>query len=319
MEHLTINPPLIDQYKRHIHKLRVQLTDACNFRCFYCMPENIKFKKRNDLLSSQEIVDICTILNEFGIDEMRLTGGEPTISKDFEKIVLGLSELKLAKFGLTSNGFILEKKLSFLKNTNCQSINISLDSLNEERFNQITKGNYFKSVMSSILKAREMDFNIKLNVVLFKGINDQEVFDFMDFSIKHDIEIRFLELMKIGPAYEMNPELFISAGQILKQIKQKEQLIKQKVSVDSTSFNYISESGAKIGFIASESKPFCGSCSRLRLSATGKLRACLMSEAGLDLKDKKKSEYKDILYSVMSMKPSGRIEYIEQSMNQIGG
>ncbi|MBC7475903.1 MAG: hypothetical protein H7263_16595 [Candidatus Sericytochromatia bacterium] len=125
--------------------------------------------------------------------------------------------------------------------------------------------------------------------------------------------------MKIGPAYEMNPELFISAGQILKQIKQKEQLIKQKVSVDSTSFNYISESGAKIGFIASESKPFCGSCSRLRLSATGKLRACLMSEAGLDLKDKKKSEYKDILYSVMSMKPSGRIEYIEQSMNQIGG
>ncbi|MBC7474287.1 MAG: radical SAM protein, partial [Candidatus Sericytochromatia bacterium] len=146
MEHLTINPPLIDQYKRHIHKLRVQLTDACNFRCFYCMPENIKFKKRNDLLSSQEIIDICTILNDFGIDEMRLTGGEPTISKDFEKIVLGLSELKLAKFGLTSNGFILEKKLSFLKNTNCQSINISLDSLNEERFNQITKGNYFKSV-----------------------------------------------------------------------------------------------------------------------------------------------------------------------------
>ena len=125
--------------------------------------------------------------------------------------------------------------------------------------------------------------------------------------------------MKIGPAYEMNPELFIPADEIINKIKKTEDLIKIKVSLDSTSFNFRTSSGAKIGFIASESKPFCFSCSRLRLSATGKLRACLMSENGIDLKDKSKNEYPDILNSVMAMKPYDRIHHIEQSMNQIGG
>ncbi len=310
---------LVDSYFRHIHKLRVQLTDACNFRCFYCMPENIKFMKRSNLLRADEIINICSFLNEYGIDEIRVTGGEPTIRAEFEEIISGLSELSLNKLGLTTNGFSLEKKLPFLKMTNCKNINVSLDSLNRDKFAKITKSNYFDSVYSSILKARDLGFAVKVNVVLFRGINDNEISDFIKFSANHDIEVRFLELMKIGPAYEMNPELFIPADEIINKIKKTEDLIKIKVSLDSTSFNFRTSSGAKIGFIASESKPFCFSCSRLRLSATGKLRACLMSENGIDLKDKSKNEYPDILNSVMAMKPYDRIHHIEQSMNQIGG
>jgi cyclic pyranopterin phosphate synthase len=311
---------VIDSYQRHIHKLRVQLTDACNFRCFYCMPENIKFKPHKDLLTPKEIFNICSILNEdFGVDELRITGGEPTIRPEFEEIVTLLSQINAKKLGLTTNAFILNEKLPFLKNTNCKNINISLDSLKKDNFNKITKGNYFNRVFKSILDAKEMGFNVKINTVLLRGINDNEILDFVKFSSKYDIEVRFLELMKIGMGYENNNDLFISASEIIKKIKEEEKLKPIKVSNDSTSFNYITSSGGKVGFIASESMPFCSSCSRLRLSATGKLRACLMSESGIDLKNKSRDEYREILYSVIAMKPFQRIDHIEQVMNQIGG
>lgn len=311
---------LIDSYQRHIHKLRVQLTDACNFRCFYCMPMDIKFKPHHELLTPKEIFDICSVLNEdFGIDEMRITGGEPTIRPEFEEIVTLLSKINVNKLGMTTNGFILEEKLPFLKTTNCKNINVSLDSLKKEDFNKITRSKYFDKVFNSILKAKEAGFNIKVNTVLLRGSTDKEITDFINFSAKYDIEVRFLELMKIGLAYENNNSLFISAKEVIDKIKETEKLKPVRVSQDSTSFNYITSSGAKIGFIASESMPFCGSCSRLRLTATGKLRACLMSEQGLDLKNKSRDEYHEILTSVIAMKPFQRIHHIDQVMNQIGG
>lgn len=311
---------LIDSFQRHIHKLRVQLTDACNFRCFYCMPENMKFKPNKDLLTPEEIYNICKILNEdFGVDELRMTGGEPTLRPEFKEIVTLLSKINTRKLGLTTNAFFLEDKLDFLKTTNCRNINISLDSLDKERFNKITKGNYFNKVYNSVLKAKEKGFNVKINTVLLRGFNDNEIKDFLKFSSQYDIEVRFLELMKIGMAYENNNNLFISASEVINKLKETETLKPVKVSTDSTSFNYITSSGAKIGFIASESMPFCGSCSRLRLTATGKLRACLMSESGIDLKNQPKDKYRDILYSVMAMKPIQRIEHIDQVMSQIGG
>ncbi len=318
LENLQL-PKIEDKYLRHIHKLRVQLTDACNFRCFYCMPENVKFKKQPELLSKDKIVSISAELVNLGIDEIRITGGEPTIRKDFKEIVLGLSELPLKRLGLTTNGFNLVNHLTFLKNTNCQNINISLDSLDKNKFNKITKTNYFDNVIQSILKSKELNFNIKVNIVVSRSINDDEILDFINFSAENDIEVRFLELMKIGPAYEMNPSLFIPANEMLKKIKEFHHLRKIKVSNDSTSFNYITDSKAKIGFIASESQPFCNSCSRLRLSATGILRACLMSEDGINLKNIDKQYYSEIIKKVIDMKPIERIDFINQSMNQIGG
>jgi len=283
------------------------------------MPANVKFMDKANLLSSAEIFRICSVLNDFGIDEIRLTGGEPTIREEFKEIVLKLSELKLKKLGLTTNGYLLGKKLGFLKETACQYINISLDSLQEDKFNQITNSNKFKEVYSAILKARELGFKTRINTVMLKGINDNEINNFIEFSAKNDIEVIFIELMKIGQANQYNQDLFMSAGAAIQKIKETERLLPIGVNKDSTSFKYKTASGGKIGFIASESRPFCHSCSRIRLSATGKLRACIMSEAGINLKGLNPDDYDKVLRRVIEMKPYERIEFINQPMYEIGG
>lgn len=312
-------PRLIDPHGRILHKVRVQLTDACNFRCFYCMPANIKFIPSADLLNSQEFVTICSNLVDFGIDEMRVSGGEPTLRKDFEEIITGLSRLRLLRLGLTTNGFFLKDRLPFLTTTRCRHINVSLDSLRRERFRSITKTDYFDEVYAAVLQAKQMGFYVKVNVVLLKGYNDDELFDFVDFSARYGIEVRFLELMKIGPCRAGQSRLFVCAQEAIARIEERETLTPRSVNRDSTSFNFDTASGARIGFIASESQPFCGFCSRLRLTATGRLRACLMSEAGVDLRGRSKDEYPRLLQSVMGMKPTGRIDHIRQPMYQIGG
>lgn len=310
---------IVDGHGRHIHKLRVQLTDFCNFRCHYCMPESPEFLPTAQLLSSRELIDITSVLVDLGIDEIRLSGGEPTLRKDFETIVKGISDLPVLKLGLTTNGFILKEKLDFLKTTRCQNINISLDSLRSERFNSITRTTAFSKVLESILETKRQGFKVKVNMVVMRGINDDEIMDFVAFSARHDIEVRFLELMKIGCSVKNHALQFIPAQEIIKRIEEIEKLTPQSVNRDSTSFNFTTESGAKIGFIASESQAFCGFCSRLRLTATGKLRACIMSEAGLSLRGKSKEEYPQILKSVLKLKPITRIEQIPQPMYQIGG
>jgi cyclic pyranopterin phosphate synthase len=283
------------------------------------MPPGAQFLPSSECLRAQELVEICSRLVDFGIDEIRISGGEPTIRKDFDEIVRGLSDLPLKKLGVTTNGFCLQEKLPVLKNTLCQHINVSLDSLDEERFRTITKANHFKNIYRGVLMAQEMGFKVKVNVVLMREVNDHEIFDFLEFSRKHDIEVRFLELMKIGCARLHHERHFIPAKEIIKEIEERHQLIPRSVNIDSTAFNFVTDHGAKIGFIASESQPFCGFCSRLRLTATGILRSCLMVEHGINLRGKDISQYPDILRSVIARKPMERLEKIDQPMYQIGG
>jgi cyclic pyranopterin phosphate synthase len=310
---------LADGHGRRIHKLRLQVTDACNFRCFYCMPRQFKFAPPSQLLKAKEFIDICSALVDLGIDEVRISGGEPTLRGDLEKIIEGLSSLPVLKLGMTTNGYCLEDKIDFLSQTKCRNINISLDSLNKKRFREITKSESFDAVYSAILKAKEKGLRVKVNVVALRGLNDDEVFDYIDFSAKHKIEVRFLELMKIGPDHREQSGLFVIAQEMIRKIEEREELIPQSVNSDSTAFNFKTSSGGAIGFIASESQPFCQFCSRMRLSATGALRACLMSDSGISLRGRDKSEYPAILRSVMAMKPFDRIESIRQPMYQIGG
>ena len=169
---------LIDSYGRRIRKLRVSLLDACNFRCFYCMPEDVKFKSHKDWLSTEEILNISSLMVGYGVEQIRLTGGEPLMRKGFREIVTGLSDLPLQKLGFTTNGFYLERELDFLKDTNCKHINISLDSLNEDKFNVITRKKSFHKVYPAILKAANSGLKVKVNTVLLKGINDNEILDF---------------------------------------------------------------------------------------------------------------------------------------------
>jgi cyclic pyranopterin phosphate synthase len=283
------------------------------------MPEGTKFRPARDLLSPGEISDICRSLHGLGIEEVRVTGGEPTVRPEFDRIMALLAGIPWAKFGLTSNGFLLKPKLDMLKDLGCRNLNISLDSLNADRFKSITGSARFADVHDTILAARALGLDVKVNMIVFRGMNDDEVPDFARFSARHDVEVRFLELMKVGPADSRHPDLFVSADEILARLRATEDLIPVDVPVDSTAFSYRTASGARLGFIASESKPFCGACSRLRLTATGRLRACLFSEAGVELRGREPAEYPEILGRVMALKPTGRLPRILQPMNQIGG
>jgi cyclic pyranopterin phosphate synthase len=283
------------------------------------MPEGTKFRPARDLLSPGEIADICRSLHDLGIEEIRVTGGEPTVRPEFDRIMELVAGVPWAKFGLTSNGFLLKPKLPMLKELGCKHLNISLDSLDAERFRSITGSARFADVRDTILAARELGLDVKVNMIVFRGINDNEIPDFAAFSARHDVEVRFLELMKVGPADSRHPELFVPADEMLARLRAIEELIPVDVPLDATAFAYRTPSGARLGFIASESKPFCGACSRLRLTATGRLRACLFSEAGVELRGKEPSEYPEILGRVMALKPTGRLPRILQPMNQIGG
>jgi cyclic pyranopterin phosphate synthase len=310
---------LTDPHGRGIRKLRLQLTDACNFRCFYCMPEGTRFKPARDLLSPGEIAGICRSLHGLGIEEIRVTGGEPTVRPEFDAIMARLADIPWKKFGITSNGYLLGPKLRMLKELGCRHVNISLDSLDPDRFRSITGSARFADVRDTILSARELGLDVKVNMIVFRGKNDDEVPAFARFSAAHGVEVRFLELMKVGPADARHPDLFVPAEEMLARLRETEELIPVDVPIDSTAFAYRTASGARLGFIASESKPFCGACSRLRLSATGRLRACLFSEAGVELRGQDVSGYPDILGRVMALKPTGRLPRILQPMNQIGG
>ena len=311
---------LKDVHGRIIKKLRISLTDSCNFRCFYCMPSNPQFMHQSKLLSPQEFANICSLLVDQGINQIRITGGEPTLRRNFKEIVTKISQLPITKLGITSNGFLLGKYLDFLKSHHCHHINISLDSLRENRFNKITGTNSFRTVLNTILQTKKMGFNLKINTVLMKGYNDDEILDFVDFSATHDIEVRFLEAMKIGQILSQQNSLFVSAQTAIEEIKKKYELTPMvKMEPDSTSFNFLTKEGANIGFIASESRPFCNSCSRWRLSADGILRACLMSGKGINLRSLNKSELALKLAELLKMKPRSRIKEIHQDMHAIGG
>ncbi len=311
--------PLIDNYGRRIRKLRVSLLDACNFRCVYCMPLNPVFMDSSRWLRPDEIEKVCSTLVDFGLEQIRLTGGEPTLRDDFRDIVLRLSTLSLDKLGLTTNGWNLTKELDFLNDSNCKHINISLDSLTKEIFNRITKRDYLDKVLDSILSAKRLGFHVKINTVLMRGINDHEIFDFIKFSAEHDVEVRFLELMSIGQVSGSKDKLFVPASEVIQMISSREELTGEQSKCDSTSFNFKTSSGASIGFIASETLPFCHNCSRWRLSADGFLRVCLMSEKGIYIRDTVPEDYKLILNELLKMKPYRKIERVEQDMYKIGG
>ncbi len=309
----------IDPQGRVIHKLRVQLTDACNFRCLYCMPEKSAFLSARELLTPAELTRICKGLHALGVDELRITGGEPTLRSDFEAAMEALAEIPWSSMGLTTNGSLLAGKLDFLREIGCTSLNISLDSLNPHRFAELSRRDQFSATLSSIHAALDKGFRVKINMVVMRGKNDAEIKDFLEFSIRYGVAVRFLELMKVGPGAQRHAERFVAAAEILERLGEWDDVIPASAPPDSTARLFTTLRGGKIGIIASESLPFCGTCSRLRLTATGKLRSCLFSEAGLDVRHEDTLDFPEILHRVMGMKPTGRLPLIAQAMNQIGG
>lgn len=325
-----------DAHGRTMRKLRVQLTDACNLRCFYCMPDNPRFLSASALMSPSELESVVRALVPFGLSEIRLTGGEPTSRREFLEICKRLSPLASERLGMTTNGLFPTRLLDSLwEHTRLRHLNFSLDSLQESRFKTITRYGDVNKVIHNIRVARDRGFTVKINCILFRDINVDEVMDFVSFSEKEQIEVRFLEYMAVGPRHEDFRRHFISARAIQEDIRGRRTLTPLPSEPDATAYRFATHSlttgaecaerpnqGAqpgRIGFIASESEPFCSSCSRLRLSATGVLRSCLFREEGLSVRHVSAADLEKTIRAVVSMKPVGRPARIVQPMNQIGG
>lgn len=309
---------LTDEYGRRMRKLRVSLLDACNFRCTYCMPASATFSRAHDLLMPDELGTIVGHLVKLGIEEVRLTGGDPTMRRELVEIARCLSEVPLKGLGMTTNGYLLKKFLPDLKHTRLTGINISLDSLDPTRFASIARFDGLKEVIAAIDAAVEAGFKVKLNTVLMRQ-NFSELVALIEFARARNIEIRFLELMKIGVALDFFDSEFISAGEAIHLMRQLYKMHQVPVPSDSTAFKYELDNGARVGFIASETQPFCGSCSRLRLDPKGNLRACLMKEDSLSLRGLPYDEYPEVVSRIISWKPYERLEKTDQPMYQIGG
>jgi len=276
---------LIDKFGRIHDYIRISLTDKCNLNCVYCNPGTHNYKKlgKNDILTYNELIRLIKIfLFDFEVRKIRFTGGEPLIRKDIITFFEKLHDVKRRhdfEFCLTTNGTLLEDKIFRLKELGLNKLNISIDSLNAEKFKQITGKNIIKSVIHSIDIAEECKFDeLKINVVLIKGINDGEIFDFVDFVRDRKITLRFIEYMPFS-CNGWNKKMFISCEEIKSMIEKKYNLKKINDSKLRVASNFnIEGNRSSIGFISSISNLFCGSCNRIRIKSNGNMKSCLFSK-----------------------------------------
>lgn len=274
---------------RMINYLRLSITDRCNLRCTYCMPEEgIHFKPHDEILSYEEMFHLVTISIRCGIRKVRLTGGEPLVRKGFVRFIERLSAVKeLDEITLTTNGVLLKEFAADLKRFGISRINVSLDSLKPERFLHITGRDHFARVWAGIQEAERLGFSpIKINVVAMKGINDDEILDFARLTIEKPYHIRFIEFMPVGEQNSWTPRRFLSVEEIHRKIQTLGNLRPvQSNQLDGPAERYVLE-GAKgeLGLIGALSHHFCDRCNRLRLTADGHLRGCLLSDQELDIK-----------------------------------
>ena len=279
---------LVDHCNRHLNYLRISITDRCNLRCVYCVPKDrIPRLDHDEILTYEEILRIVRIGIDLGITKIRVTGGEPLVRKGVYQFLNDLSTIEgLSDISLTTNGVSLKESLTKIKSAGINRINISLDTLNRKKFKNITGFDTFDQVWQGIELAEKMGFDpIKLNVVALNGINDDELIDMAKLSLTHPFHIRFIEFMPIGKS-NMDAVPLLLAPEIKKRISKLGDLIPvQKSAHDGPARRYKFEGAmGEIGFIHALSHHFCDQCNRLRLTASGQLRPCLLSDHQEDLK-----------------------------------
>ncbi|WCT14026.1 GTP 3',8-cyclase MoaA [Mucilaginibacter jinjuensis] len=279
---------LVDQHGRRLNYLRLSVTDRCNFRCYYCMPEEgINFAPRKELLSFEEMYQLSNVFVGLGIDKIRITGGEPFVRNGIIPFLYKLSELDgLKEIVVTSNGTLSAKHQSALKEMGIRKINISLDSLDAERFHRITRRDSFDTVYNGILGLLDDGFEIKLNCVIADNKNIEDIIPFIELTKNHPLSVRFLEEMPFNGS-AISGYSGWDYQRIYQHISQHYTDINRIISDDnSTSVNYkIPGYAGGFGIIPSFSRTFCGTCNRVRLSATGELRTCLYGPPVANLRD----------------------------------
>jgi len=284
--------PLRDAHNRIIRDLRVSLTDRCNFRCFYCLPHGEPpLARKETILTYEEIAYLCDIFVSLGIEKVRLTGGEPLLRKDVPKLVARLSKLKpnLKDLALTTNGFDFPRYAAALKDAGLDRVTISLDSLDREKFLDITGVDALDKVYAAINAAKKFGFEpIKINACVVRGRNDDEVVNFARFARENSISMRFIEFMPLDSGHEWSREMVVPGRAIHDAINAIFPLrLKQYSRGSETAWKYEFADGVagEIGIIAPVTEMFCGACSRIRLTADGQIRTCLFSTAEHNLRD----------------------------------
>jgi len=280
-----------DKYDREINYLRVSITDRCNLRCTYCRPkEGISLKGHSDILRYEEIIRIVSQAVKMGMIKVRLTGGEPLVRRGFVDFVKDLKKIPgLRDISLTTNGILLDQYAEDIFKAGITRINISLDSLDKDKYFQITRGGHLDDVFRGIAAAEKAGFSpIKINAVVMKGFNDNETLDFAQLAIKKPFQVRFIEIMPISSVNANQPEDFLPTNYLFETIRRHfklEPLAGKKNKSDGPAKIYKVKGGlGEIGFINPVSDHFCSTCNRLRLTADGKLRACLLKDEEIDLR-----------------------------------
>ena len=274
---------LTDTFGRIHNYLRISVTDHCNFRCSYCMPdENMVFTPNKKLMQLEEIVEIAGIFIKFGVNKIRITGGEPLLRKGISEVLYALSKLPV-ELTLTTNASLVHQYIQVLLDCSVRSLNISLDTFDRKKFFEISRRDEFERVMANIRLLIQHDFQLKLNVVVIRNFNEHEIIDFIEFTRDNPVEIRFIEYMPF-PGNNWKKEEVVSKSEILGLIANRFEFEKTIDPEHATASGYqVAGFKGSFGIISTVTAPFCGSCNRLRLTADGKMKNCLFSQGELDL------------------------------------
>ncbi|HVR44567.1 MAG TPA: GTP 3',8-cyclase MoaA [Thermoanaerobaculia bacterium] len=326
---------LRDSYGRTIGDLRISITDRCNFRCTYCIPvENIEWKRREEILRYEEILRLARIFAGFGVRKLRVTGGEPLLRPDVVSLLERLAEVEgIADLALTTNGKLLARFAPALRAAGVQRLNVSLDSLRPERFHRMTQRDSLGEVLEGIEAAVEAGFHpVKINAVVIRGVNDDEIVDFARFAAETGHAVRFIEFMPLDSGHAWSMDQVVPGKEIVATLRESMELVPlapRSAAETATRWGFPG-SGGEIGVIAPVTAPFCGNCNRIRLTADGQVRTCLFSMQEYDLKTPMRegasdAELETLLMAAVGAKEQGhrinRSDFVQpaRTMSCIGG
>jgi len=335
-------PTLLDKFGRVHTNLRISVTDRCNIRCFYCMPnELVQFKPRDEILTFEEIVRFVSVVATAGVNKLRITGGEPLLRAELPELIRQLRGIPgIHDIALTTNGILLDQQAGDLKAAGLDRLNVSLDTLSEEVFEKIVRRKGLHRVLDGIGTAKQIGFKqIRLNAIAIKDLTESEIIPLVKFAIEQDMHLRFIEFMPLDADQNWTMDNVLTGSAIRKIIEQEfgelQPAARTDMSQPATDFEFVQDkasanvAGAKIGFINSVSEPFCGACNRLRITAEGGVRNCLFSEEEWNarplLRNGTNEQILDLVRASLAEKKRGHgrddLDFLRPSkaMYQIGG
>lgn len=280
---------LVDGYKRPVKDLRISVTDRCNFRCVYCMPhDEYEWIDKKEILTFEEITRLARLFVRLGVDKIRLTGGEPLMRRNLELLIAQLSSIEGIKdICVTTNGSLLADKVAGFKAAGLKRINVSIDTLKPEKFKEICKRGDLDKVLEGLFAAQKQGLHpIKVNAVIERGVNDDDIVELVEFSRENGFFMRFIEYMDVGNTNSWTSEKLVSKKEIVEKINARfplKEVGRENGSAPAVDYEFVDGRG-EVGIVASVTEPFCSTCNRARLTADGKLVTCLFSSTGHDLK-----------------------------------